>query len=115
MYNPQILNAWRSSQMSLASRVLAVAFCLVVFASGPALAGKNKTIDALAAAIEKIEKSDIEKSAALSDAVDEAKTLKKDSWKFAKHEVYGKGRALFGTFVQETQGSNLDISMPSWL
>jgi len=101
--------------MMMMSRVFFLALAIVLTTSGPTFAGKNKTIDALQSAVRQIEKSGIEKSAPLNDAIGAAADLKKNAWKMSRNEVYQTARGLFEVMIDETQDAKFTILIPDWL
>jgi len=96
-------------------RAIFVALAVASLASGPALAGKNKTVKALTAAASQIEAADEEKSARLQEALDKVDDLKANVWKMPRNQFEDEARALFKIMNEEVRGWGMAIQTPHWL
>jgi hypothetical protein len=92
----------------------ALAMAMMVF-SNTAIAGMEKTADALKGTIATIEKADVPNNPALTEALERARDLSKNYWKLTKTQVYKKAAVIYDDLRSALKGTSLDIIKPSWL
>ena len=83
--------------------------------SNPSDAGVNRTGDAVKDTVTEVEKMDLPKTSALSDAMKEMRDIAKNYWAWGKHELYPRTSEAYDNLNKALKAHGKSVWKPDWL